>query len=48
VRARAASLPPAQPCIAYVTAALDELAAGQHVTVPAAGAYGCSIKYKTS
>ncbi len=32
----------------YVVAALDELAAGKVVAVPATQAYGCSIKYKTS
>ena len=32
----------------YVTAALDELAAGKPVTVAATRAYGCSVKYKTT
>jgi hypothetical protein len=32
----------------YVSAALDELAAGEPVTVSATRAYGCSVKYKTS
>ena len=30
----------------YLVAALDEIAAGKPVTVPATQAYGCSIKYK--
>jgi AhpC/TSA family len=30
----------------YLVAALDEIAAGKTVTVPATQAYGCSIKYK--
>jgi peroxiredoxin len=32
----------------YVVAALDDLAAGRPVTIPATQAYGCSVKYKTS
>jgi AhpC/TSA family len=32
----------------YVAAALDELAAGKPVTIPATHDYGCSVKYKTS
>ena len=32
----------------YVVAALEQLAAGQPVTIPGTRAYGCSVKYKTS